>query len=136
MTGIAWSYEDPSAAAKVVKAFRKDPTDEKLKIKAGLIDGTVLAGEGGRRPARDDARQGRAPRDAARDAPSAAPRSSSQLLQAPAQNFVYLLTAKERRRLNRSRRRNAVAAQDNGRCAAQFRSLSRRFTDDGEDCHG
>src|SRR3954467_11002300 len=24
MTGIAWSYEDPSAAAKVVKAFRKD----------------------------------------------------------------------------------------------------------------
>src|SRR3984957_18465025 len=25
MTGIAWSYEDPSAGAKVVKAFRKDP---------------------------------------------------------------------------------------------------------------
>src|ERR1700730_12409244 len=24
MTGVAWSYEDPSAAAKVVKAFRKD----------------------------------------------------------------------------------------------------------------
>src|ERR1043166_5392087 len=24
MTGIAWSYEDPSAAAKVVKAFKKD----------------------------------------------------------------------------------------------------------------
>src|SRR5687767_10120132 len=24
MTGIAWSYEEPSAAAKVVKAFRKD----------------------------------------------------------------------------------------------------------------
>src|ERR1700759_2107751 len=23
-TGIAWSYEDPSAAAKVVKAFKKD----------------------------------------------------------------------------------------------------------------
>jgi len=38
MTGIAWSYEDPSAAAKVVKAFRKDPAGEKLQIKAGLIE--------------------------------------------------------------------------------------------------
>ena len=34
MTGVAWSYEEPSAAAKVVKDFRKD--NEKLKIKAGL----------------------------------------------------------------------------------------------------
>src|SRR5579864_681888 len=41
-TGIAWSYEDPSAAAKVVKAFRKDPAGEKLTIKAGLIEGAVL----------------------------------------------------------------------------------------------
>src|SRR4051794_39891794 len=24
MTGVAWSFEDPSAAAKVVKAFRKE----------------------------------------------------------------------------------------------------------------
>src|SRR6187431_3278066 len=24
MTGVAWSFEDPSIAAKVVKAFRKD----------------------------------------------------------------------------------------------------------------
>src|SRR5215203_1611795 len=29
MTGVAWSFEDPSAAAKVVKAFRKD--HDKLK---------------------------------------------------------------------------------------------------------
>src|SRR5687768_15690261 len=27
MTGVAWSYEDPSAAAKVVKAFKKDEGD-------------------------------------------------------------------------------------------------------------
>src|SRR3954468_3715352 len=40
MTGVAWCYEDPSAAAKVVKAFRKD--HDKLKIKAGLIEGQVL----------------------------------------------------------------------------------------------
>src|SRR5689334_8118660 len=37
MTGVAWSYEDPSAAAKVVTAYKK--TDEKLQIKARLIDG-------------------------------------------------------------------------------------------------
>src|SRR5215212_258350 len=43
MTGIAFSYEDPSAAAKVVRDFRK--THEKLKVKAGLIEGQVLAGE-------------------------------------------------------------------------------------------
>ena len=73
MTGIAWSYEDPSAAAKVVKAFRKDPAGEKLQIKAGLIEGSVLDAKGRRGPARDDARQGRAPRHAARDAPGAAP---------------------------------------------------------------
>src|SRR6476646_3898675 len=44
MTGIAWSYEDPSAAAKVVKAFKKDEGEkaEKLQVKAGLIDGSVL----------------------------------------------------------------------------------------------
>src|SRR5580658_1457501 len=42
MTGIAWSYEDPSAAAKVVKAFRKEAYGEKLQIKAGLIEGSVL----------------------------------------------------------------------------------------------
>src|SRR6204780_1949538 len=42
MTGIAWSYEDPSAAAKVVKAFKKDPAaGDKLLIKAGLIEGSI-----------------------------------------------------------------------------------------------
>src|ERR1700753_1248103 len=35
-TGIAGSYEDPSAAAKVVKAFKKDAAGEKLTVKAGL----------------------------------------------------------------------------------------------------
>ena len=51
--------------------------------------------ESRRGPARDDARQERAPRDAARDAPSAAPEFVA-LLAAPAQNFVYVLAAKER----------------------------------------
>ena len=44
MTGIAWSYEDPSAAAKIVKAFSKE--NEKLQIKAGLIEGQVLDAKG------------------------------------------------------------------------------------------
>ena len=42
MTGIAWSYEEPSAAAKVLKDFVKD--NDKLKIKAGLLEGQVLDG--------------------------------------------------------------------------------------------
>src|SRR5580693_10763948 len=46
MTGVAWSYEDPSAAAKVVKAFKKDPAGEKLQIKAGLIEGSFLDANG------------------------------------------------------------------------------------------
>ena len=40
MTGIAFSGEEPGAAARVVKAFVKD--NEKLKVKAGLLDGQVL----------------------------------------------------------------------------------------------
>lgn len=44
MTGVAWSYEDPSAAAKVAKAFAKE--NEKLQIKAGLIEGQVLDAKG------------------------------------------------------------------------------------------
>ena len=39
MTGIAWSYEDPSAAAKVIRDFKKD--NDKLKIKCGVMDGRV-----------------------------------------------------------------------------------------------
>ena len=43
MTGIAWSYEEPSAAAKVLRDFVKE--NEKLKIKAGVLDGQVLDGK-------------------------------------------------------------------------------------------
>ncbi len=49
-TAIAWSFEDPSAAAKVIKSFRKEHTDilqpkdgnEKLLVKCGLLEGQVL----------------------------------------------------------------------------------------------
>ncbi len=40
MTAVAFSGEEPGAAARVVKAFTKD--NEKLKVKAGLLDGQVL----------------------------------------------------------------------------------------------
>jgi len=97
MTGIAWSYEDPSAAAKVVKAFKKDAGDagEKLKVKAGLIDGSVLDANAvenqlANMPGKDELR-------AQLLATLQAPLSQFvMLLNAPAQNFVYLLSAKER----------------------------------------
>ena len=95
MTGIAWSYEDPSAAAKVVKAFRKDASGEKLKVKAGLLDGQVLDGKTveeqlATMPGKDELR---ATLLATMQAPL---QQFVALLQAPAQNLVYVLAAKER----------------------------------------
>ena len=95
MTGIAWSYEDPAAAAKVVKAFKKDAAGEKLLIKAGLIDGSVLDATSvetqlATMPGKNELR---AMLLATLQAPL---QSFVALLAAPAQNFVYLLAAKER----------------------------------------
>ena len=93
MTGIAWSYEDPSAAAKIVKAFRKE--DEKLKVKAGLIDGSILDANAvenqlATMPGKDELR---ASLLATLQAPL---QQFVALLQAPTQNLVYALAAKER----------------------------------------
>jgi large subunit ribosomal protein L10 len=95
MTGIAWSFEDPSAAAKVVKAFRKDPAGEKLQIKAGLIEGSILDAKGvedqlATMPGKNELR---ATLLATLQAPL---QSFVALLAAPSQNFVYLLSAKSR----------------------------------------
>jgi large subunit ribosomal protein L10 len=95
MTGIAWSYEDPSAAAKVVRAFRKDPAGEKLQIKAGLIEGSVLDAKGveeqlAAMPGKNELR---AMLLATLQAPL---QNFVALLAAPQQNFVYVLSAKER----------------------------------------
>ena len=97
MTGIAWSYEDPSAAAKVVKAFRKDEGEagEKLKVKGGLIEGEVLdaarvENELATMPGKDELR---AMLLATLQAPL---QQFVALIQAPAQNLVYVLAAKER----------------------------------------
>ncbi len=47
MTGVAWCKEDPSAAAKVIVAFKKDGGAKaaKLAVKAGLIGGEVRNGQ-------------------------------------------------------------------------------------------
>jgi large subunit ribosomal protein L10 len=92
MTGVAWSYEDPSAAAKVVKAFRKD--NQKLVIKAGLIEGQILSSDAvesqlASMPGKDELR---ATLLATLQAPL---QQFVQQLNAPLQNFVYLLKAKE-----------------------------------------
>lgn len=96
MTGIAWSYEEPGAAAKVVKAFRKEgPDGEKLKIKAGVVEGSVLDATAvedhlATMPGKDELR---AKLLATFQAPL---QQFVALLNAPGQNFVYLLSAKER----------------------------------------
>ena len=95
MTAIAWSYEDPSAAAKVVKAFRKDPAGEKLQIKAGLVEGAVLDAKAvedqlATMPGKNELR---AKLLATLQAPL---QNFVMLLNAPAQNFVYVLSARER----------------------------------------
>ncbi len=94
MTGIAWSYEDPSAAAKVVKAFKKDEAGEKLTIKAGLIEGQVLDAKAvedqlAAMPGKDELR---AKLLATLQAPL---QNFVCLLNAPAQNFAYLLAARK-----------------------------------------
>ncbi|MCB9591069.1 MAG: 50S ribosomal protein L10 [Polyangiaceae bacterium] len=93
MTGIAWSFEEPSAAARIVKDFRKD--NEKLVIKAGLLDGQVLNDKGVENqlatlPNKDEARSQLL---AQMMAPAQA---MVRQLAAPGQNFVYLLDAKQR----------------------------------------
>ena len=92
MTAIAWSYEEPGAAAKVFKTFARK--NQHLKVKAGLIDGRVLDSETvvnqlAVMPGRDELR---AKLLATMQAPA---QQFVQQLAAPAQNFVFLLKAKE-----------------------------------------
>lgn len=91
MTGVALSYEEPSAAARVLKEFVKE--NEKLKIKAGLMDGQVIDAKAvedqlATLPSKDEARAGLL-------AQFMAPAQTLvRLLNAPAQNFAYVLDAK------------------------------------------
>lgn len=92
MTGVAWSFEEPSAAARVVNDFVKE--NEKLKIKAGLLDGAVLSAKAvsdqlAKLPSKDEAR---AMLLATMMAPA---QTFVRLINAPGQQFVLLLNAKK-----------------------------------------
>lgn len=94
MTGVAWSYEEPSAAARVVKDFRKE--NEKLKVKAGLLEGQVLnaaqvENQLAALPSKDEARSMLL---ATLMAPA---QRFVMLLNAPARNLVGVMAAKQRK---------------------------------------
>ena len=95
-TGVAWSFEDPSSAAKVIKKFREGENKaEKLAVKCGVLDNEVMPGENvesvlATLPSKDEMRgmllaQLLAPAE-----------SLVRQLQASAQNFAYLLDARKR----------------------------------------
>lgn len=91
MTAIAWSYEEPGAAAKILREFTKK--NKNVAVKAGVVDGSVIDGEGvvdrlATMPGKDELRGTLL---ATFQAPM---QQFLQQLNAPAQNFVYLLKAK------------------------------------------
>ena len=101
-TAIAWTYEDPSAAAKVVKAFRKDELmAQKLTIKCGVLESQVMAAdrvetELATLPGKDEVR-------AMLLAQLMAPAQKLVMqLSAPAQNFAYALDARKRQLENKA----------------------------------
>jgi large subunit ribosomal protein L10 len=92
MTGVAFSGEEPGAAARVIKSFVKE--NEKLKVKAGLLDGQVLDAatvetQLANLPGKNEAR---AMLLATLMAPA---QRFVMLLNTPAGNFVRLLNAKK-----------------------------------------
>ena len=92
MTGVALSFEEPSAAARILKDFVK--SNEKLQIKAGLMDGEVLDAKAVENqlatlPSKDEAR---ATLLATLSAPA---QTFVRLLNAPGQNFALVLEAKK-----------------------------------------
>ena len=96
-TSIAWSYEDPSAAAKVVKAFRMEEVHaECLQVKCGIIDNQLMEAkwvetELASMPGKDEVR-------AMLLAQLMAPAQSLvRQLTAPGQNLAYVLGARERK---------------------------------------
>jgi len=93
MTGIAWCYEEPGAAAKVIKSFAKEK--KKPRIKAGIVEADVLTPASvenvlATMPGRDELR-------AQLLATFMAPMQNLVAqLNAPQQNFAYLLDARKR----------------------------------------
>jgi len=95
-TGVAWCYEDPSAAAKIIKTFREDEKHaERLKVKCGVLEDAVISGERvetelATMPGKDEAR---AMLLAQLQAPA---QSLVRQLNAAGQNFSFALDARKR----------------------------------------
>jgi large subunit ribosomal protein L10 len=94
MTGVAWSFEEPSAAARVVRDFAKE--NEKLKVKAGLLEGQILDSKAVENqlatlPSKDEARS------MLLATLLAAPQTFVRLLTIPARDFVGVMAAKQRK---------------------------------------
>lgn len=95
-TGVAWSFDDPSLAAKVIRDFRKAGDKQKtLTVKCGLIDGAIIPGDKvesdmASMPGKNECR---AMLLATLQAPA---QTFLRVLQASPQNFLYLLSARER----------------------------------------
>jgi len=95
-TAIAWSDEDPSLAAKVVRDFRKDEVKaERLRVKCAVLEGAVMAAarvetELASLPGKDEVR-------AMLLAQLMAPMQKLVMqLGAPGQNLAYVLDARGR----------------------------------------
>lgn len=95
-TAIAWSYEDPSSAAKIIKEFRKEnEPNEKLTVKCGVLEGQIFEGAAvesqlATLPGKDEIR-------AQLLATLLAPMQALvRQLSAPGQNLAYVLDAKVR----------------------------------------
>ena len=91
-TAVAWSFDDPSAPAKVIVDFSKK--NEKLKIKCAVVDGDVLDAQGvialSKMPGKNELL-------ATLLATFMEPATGFvRLLQAAPGNFVYLLDARRR----------------------------------------
>jgi large subunit ribosomal protein L10 len=96
-TGLAFSYEDPTAAAKVIKEFRKGgEKQEKVGIKCGVLETLIFEGDKvesqlATMPGKNEVR---AQLLATLLAPA---QTLVRLLNAPAQNLTLALAAQERK---------------------------------------
>lgn len=92
-TGIAYSFEDASAPAKVLTKFVKAEETVKLKLKGAYIDGKLLDEKGveslATMPGKDEVRA------TFLATLLAVPQNFMRLALAAQQNFVYLLRARE-----------------------------------------
>jgi large subunit ribosomal protein L10 len=94
MTAVAFSFDEPSAAARVLKEYRKE--NEKLRIKGGLLEGQILDSKAVEEqlaslPNKDEAR---AMLLATMIAPA---QTLLRLFNVPARDFVGVMAAKQRK---------------------------------------